>query len=82
MADIGNGKQGFGRDLFELRFRRLRISQRIFARRFGLACGTVQNIEQERNAPNPAMRVLIAAIEMDPAFMAKAARAARKRWGE
>lgn len=79
--DYGNGKHGFGRDLFMLRFRRLRISQARFAKRFGLTCGTVQNCEQERHEPSAAMRVLIAAIDLDPAFMAQAAKSARERWG-
>lgn len=76
-----NGKQGFGRDLFALRSGRLGISQGRFARRFGLTRGTVSNCEQERHNPSPAMRVLVAAIELDPAFMAAAAKAARERWG-
>lgn len=76
-----NGKQGFGRDLFALRSGRLRYSQKRFAWRFGLACGTVRNCEQERHDPSPAMRVLVAAIDMDPDFMARAAKAARERWG-
>lgn len=79
--DYGNGKQGFGRDVFMLRFRRLRISQARFAKKFGLTCGTVQNCEQERHKPTPAMRVLIAAIDLDPAFMERAAKSARERWG-
>lgn len=78
---LGNGKQGFGRDLFELRFRRLRISQVRFAERFGLSYTVVKNAEQERYSPHPALRVLIVAIEMDPAFIHRAAKAARERWG-
>src|SRR5690606_3321627 len=54
--EIGNGKQGFARDLFDLRFHRLRISQDRFAKRFGLTFGTVKNIEQERHQPSGAMR--------------------------
>lgn len=77
----GNGKVGFGGDLFALRFGRLRISQARFAKRFGLTCGTVQNCEQQRHSPHPAMRVLVAAIDLDPAFMEKAAKVARERWG-
>lgn len=81
MADIGNGKQGFGRDLFVTRFHGLRMSQAKFAERFGLTFSMVKNAEQERYTPNPALRVLLAAIEMDPVFMKRAAKAARERWG-
>lgn len=79
--EYANGKKGFGRDLFLLRWRRLRISQARFAKKFGLTCGTVQNCEQERHDPSGAMRVLIAAIDLDPAFMERAAKSARERWG-
>lgn len=79
--DNGDGKQGFARDLFELRKGRLKITRDRFAKKFGLTLGTVQNCEQGRHGPTPALRVLIAAIEMDPDFMARAARAARERWG-
>jgi len=34
-------KQGFARDLFRLRFRRLRIGQPAFTARFGLTVGMV-----------------------------------------
>ena len=78
---ISESKQGFARDLFDLRKGRLKITRDRFAKRFGLTSGTVQNCEQERHEPSPAMRVLVAAIEMDPDFMARAARAARERWG-
>lgn len=77
----GNGKTGFAADMFKMRFWRLRLSQSAFAKRFGLTCGTVQNCEQERHKPTPAMRVLIAAIDLDPAFMEMAAKSARERWG-
>ena len=79
--DNGNGKQGFARDLFDLRKRRLKITRDRFARRFGLTRGTIQNCEQGRHEPSPAMRVLIAAIDLDPTFMATAAKVARERWG-
>ena len=74
------GKQGFARDLFRLRFRRLRVDQETFALRFGLTFGAVKDQEQARHKPSKAMRVLVAAIELDPALMEKAAREAEKRW--
>lgn len=74
------GKVGFARDLFRLRFRRLRIDQPTFAARYGLSFGTVRDQEQARHKPSKAMRVLVAAIEMDPKLMERAAKAAAERW--
>ncbi|KQM98741.1 hypothetical protein ASE78_05810 [Sphingomonas sp. Leaf25] len=74
------GKVGFARDLFRLRFRRLRIDQPTFAERFGLSFGSVKDQEQARHKPSKAMRVLVAAIDLDPEFMAKAAKVAAERW--
>jgi len=79
--NYGNGKVGFGRDLFVTRFHGLGMSQAGFAQRFGLTFSMVKNAEQERYTPNPALRVLLAAIELDPAFMKRAAKVARERWG-
>lgn len=79
--DRGNEKQDFAHDLVMLRSGRLRYSQKRFAWKFGLTLGTVKNCEQERHNPSPAMRVLIAAIDLDPTFMAAAAKVARERWG-
>ena len=77
--DMGLGRNGFGRELFLLRFRRLRLSQEAFAERFGLTLGAVKDQEQGRHAPSRAMRVLVAAIEIDPDLMARAARLAAER---
>ncbi len=74
------GKTGFARDLFRLRFRRLRIDQPAFAARFGLSFGSVKDQEQARSKPSRALKVLVAAIELDPEFMERAAREAEKRW--
>jgi transcriptional regulator with XRE-family HTH domain len=79
--DPGLGKKGFARDLLLLRFRRLRLTQARFADRFGLSFGAVKDQEQSRVAPSRAMKVLVAAIEMDPEFMARAAAEASRRWG-
>lgn len=78
--DPAFGRKGFARDLFLLRFRRLRLSQAQFAARFGLSVGAVKDQEQSRVAPSRAMKVLVAAIEMDPEFMARAAAEAASRW--
>lgn len=75
------GKVGFARDLFTMRFRKLRISQEAFADRFGLTRGMMKDQEQGRREPHPAFKVLVAAIEMDPALMEKAATVAQERWG-
>jgi len=77
--DIGQGRTGFGRELFLLRFRGLRISQEAFARRFGLTLGAVKDQEQGRHEPSRAMRVLVAAIEMDPELIERAAKVAASR---
>lgn len=74
------GKVGFARDLFRLRFRRLRIDQPTFAERYGLTFGAVKDQEQARHKPSRAMRVLVAAIELDPALMERAAKIAKERW--
>lgn len=76
------GKVGFARDLFRLRFRRLRIDQPTFAERYGLTFGAVKDQEQARCRPSKAMRVLVAAIELDPKLMERAAKIARERWPE
>ncbi|MEG3178182.1 hypothetical protein U1872_18220 [Sphingomonas sp. RB3P16] len=75
------GKTAFARDLIWLRFRRLRLSQTAFADRFGLSLGMVKDQEQARVAPSGALRVLVAAIELDPALIERAARTAAERWG-
>lgn len=76
------GKRGFARDLFRLRFRRLRIDQPTFAARFGLSFGMVKDQEQSRVKPSKAFKVLVAAIELDPGMMERAARIAEERWPE
>lgn len=76
--DTGDAK--FGRDLAELRFRQLRMSQVRFAERYGLTKDVVRNAEQKRYSPHHAMLVLVAAIELDPSLIAKAAQLARERW--
>ena len=76
--DTGDAK--FGRDLAALRFRQLRMSQVRFAERYGLTKDVVRNAEQKRYSPHHAMLVLVAAIELDPSLIAKAAQLARERW--
>lgn len=71
------GKAGFARHLFRLRFRDLRLSQRAFADRFGLAYSVVRDAEQGAR-PTSALRLIVAAIATDPAFMASAATMARQ----
>lgn len=78
--DLVFAKTSFARDLIRLRFRRLRISQRAFADRFGLTFGMMKDQEQSRVGPSRALKVLIAAIELDPALIEQAARLAEERW--
>ena len=77
--DVGQGRKGFGRELFLLRFRQLKISQAEFAERYGLTFGAVKDQEQCRHAPSRAMRVLVAAIELDPKLIERAAKVAAAR---
>ena len=63
---------GFRRDLFSLRFRRLRLSQRAFAERYGVSFGMVRDVEQGRSAPSKAFRALVAVIDRDPNLAADA----------
>ncbi|GHH16085.1 hypothetical protein GCM10008023_19690 [Sphingomonas glacialis] len=82
-ASVSDGifaKTAFARDLIRLRFRRLRLSQSAFADRFGLTFGLMKDQEQARVAPSRALRVLIAAIELDPELIERAARVAAERW--
>lgn len=69
------GRTGFSRHLFRLRFRRLNLSQRAFAERFGLSYSVVRDAEQGAR-PTRALRLIVAAIARDPAFMAAAAKMA------
>ena len=71
------GKSGFARHLFRLRFRRLKLSQRAFAERFGLSYSVVRDAEQGAR-PTAALRLIVAAIARDPVFMAGAADLARQ----
>ena len=82
--DPDRGKTGFARDLRRLR-RSLRgprwrdLTQTQFADRFGLAFGTVKDLEQGRTMPSAAMRTLIAAIELDPVLIERAVVLAAER---
>ena len=80
MFDPDFGKTGFARDLFRIRFRGLRVSQVIFAKRFGLSLGQVRDQEQGRAMPSRAFRTLAVAIELDPALVERAAKIAAERW--
>lgn len=71
--DMDFRKDGFARHLFRLRFRDLQLSQRAFAKRFGLGFSMVRDIEQGKRMPSPAMMVLIEAIADDPERMARIA---------
>lgn len=69
------GKAGFARHLFRLRFRDLKLTQRAFAERFGLSYSVVRDAEQGA-VPSRALRLIVAAIANDPAFMEATARLA------
>jgi len=66
------GKSSFARHLFRLRFRDLKLSQRAFADRFGLSYSVVRDAEQGAK-PSRSLRLIVAAIACDPAFMATVA---------
>lgn len=69
------GKIGFARHLLRLRFRRLKLSQREFSERFGLSYSVIRDAEQGAR-PTRSLRLIIAAIAQNPAFMAAAAQKA------
>lgn len=71
------GKTDFARHLFRLRFRRLKLSQREFSERFALSYSVVRDAEQGAR-PTRSLKLIVAAIARDPAFMATAANAARR----
>ena len=54
---------------------RLKLTQPAFAKRFGLAVGTVRDWEQGRAVPDQAARVLLRVIERDPDAVQRAAAA-------
>lgn len=62
----------FSQDLIGLR-RRLGLTQLGFAERYSLGQRTIRDLEQGVSNPTPAMRLIVAAIERDPAFMAAVA---------
>lgn len=55
------------------------LTQTQFAQRFGLSLGTLRDAEQGRTNPSWAMRVLVAAVELDPALIDRAVVLARER---
>ena len=70
-------KDGFARHLFRLRFRRLKLSQREFSARFALSYSVIRDAEQGAK-PTPSLKLIVAAIARDPAFMEAAAESARR----
>lgn len=73
----------FGAHMAKLRWKLSRkigeLTQRQFAARFGLTLGMVKDVERGRSRPLPALRVLVAAIELDPALIDRAVALARER---
>lgn len=82
MIDSAEGAAKFARDLSYMRLRKLGICQESFAERYGVSVAMMKDQEQARHKPHPAFRVLVAAIDLHPFFMAKAAQAAEERWGK
>lgn len=80
------GKRGFALDLFQLRWKMRRpgnwkpMNQAQFAERFGLTFGMVKDHEQGRSKPSRPLKVLVAAIELNPSLIARAAKIAGERW--
>ena len=52
-----------------------KLSQVAFAKRFGLAAGTIKDWEQNRRQPDRAAMVLLKVIEQNPEAVAEAIRA-------
>jgi putative transcriptional regulator len=61
--------------------KRVAPSVKKFAARYGLPVSTVNNWEQGRRHPDPAARLLLKTIEMDPDLVARAAAAGGRREG-
>lgn len=76
--DPTRGKTGFALQLYDLRWNRLRLTQRGFAERYNLGQRTIRDLEQGVSNPTPAMRLVVAAIDRDPAGMEEAAVLATK----
>jgi DNA-binding transcriptional regulator YiaG len=70
--DVTTPDTDFRRRLFQLRFRRLRLSQKAFAAHYGVSFGMVRDVEQGRSPPSRAFRSLVAVIDRDPALVAEA----------
>lgn len=51
-------------------------STRAFEKRFGIPAATMNNWEQGRRKPDPAARILLKAIDLEPEAVEKAAHAA------
>jgi len=71
------GKTGFALRLMNPRFRRLRLSQKAFAERFGVPMGTIKEVEQMRCNGSAALHVLVEPIAHDPELAARAAENAK-----
>lgn len=52
----------------------LGCTQQQFAERFGIPLGTVRDVEQGRSPASHALRLVLAAIEEDPALMERVGR--------
>lgn len=70
----------FGTELQRVRRNLYRhVTQSDFADRFGLTYGVVKDAEQDRVKPSRALRVLVAAIDLDPEFVDRAVLLAAER---
>lgn len=68
----------FGERLFQLRFHKMKLSQKEFADKYSLPLGSVKDWEQDRVKPTASTVVLFEAIKLNPDLVAKASIAARK----
>ena len=80
MTDTDGERAGFARDMFNLRVNTLGVTQRDFADMFGLSVGQVKDQEQGRAWPTRSFKVLVAAMELNPRLIARAARLAAEKW--
>lgn len=55
------------------------VTQSQFAKRYGLSYGSVKDAEQDRVEPSRAMRVLVAAIDLDAGLIDRAVVLAAER---
>lgn len=69
--------QTFGERLFQLRFHKMKLSQKEFSNKYSLPLGSVKDWEQNRVKPTASTVVLFETIKLNPDLVATASDTAR-----